>query len=35
MSSFGASAPAKICMEKFGITTEKIAEAAKKLIIDK
>jgi len=30
MSSFGASAPAKICFEKFGITVEKTIEAAKK-----
>ena len=30
MSSFGASAPAKICFEKFGITVEKTVEAAKK-----
>jgi transketolase len=31
MSSFGASAPAKTCFEKFGITTEKVVEAAKKI----
>jgi transketolase len=30
MSSFGASAPQKICFEKFGITVEKTIEAAKK-----
>lgn len=30
MSSFGASAPAKTCFEKFGITAEAVAEAAKK-----
>ncbi len=30
MSSFGASAPAKVCFEKFGITVEKTIEAAKK-----
>ncbi len=30
MSTFGASAPAKICFEKFGITVEKTIEAAKK-----
>lgn len=30
MSGFGASAPAKICFEKFGITVEKVVEAAKK-----
>ncbi|MHC4580661.1 MAG: transketolase [Planctomycetota bacterium] len=29
MSSFGASAPAKICFEKFGITTENVVKAAK------
>jgi len=32
MSSFGASAPAKVCFEKFGITVEKTIEAAKKSI---
>ena len=31
MRSFGASAPAKVCFEKFGITSEAIVEAAKKL----
>jgi transketolase len=30
MSSFGASAPGKVCFEKFGITVEKTIEAAKK-----
>ena len=30
MSSFGASAPGKVCFEKFGITAEKVVEAAKK-----
>ena len=30
MSSFGASAPGKVCFEKFGITIEKVVEAAKK-----
>ncbi len=30
MSSFGASAPAKVCFEKFGITIENVVEAAKK-----
>ncbi len=30
MSSFGASAPAKVCFEKFGITAEKAVKAAKK-----
>lgn len=29
MSSFGASAPGKVCFEKFGITVEKVVEAAK------
>jgi transketolase len=32
MSSFGASAPAKICFEKFGITTEAVTAAAKQSI---
>ncbi|MBN2182584.1 MAG: transketolase [Sedimentisphaerales bacterium] len=32
MSSFGASAPAKVCFEKFGITAEAVAKAAKKSI---
>ncbi|MHC4741231.1 MAG: transketolase [Planctomycetota bacterium] len=31
MSSYGASAPAKTCFEKFGITAEAVIEAAKKL----
>jgi transketolase len=30
MSSFGASAPAKVCFEKFGITVEAVVKAAKK-----
>jgi transketolase len=30
MSSFGTSAPGKVCFEKFGITVEKTIEAAKK-----
>jgi transketolase len=30
MSSFGASAPAKVCFEKFGITPERVIEEAKK-----
>jgi transketolase len=30
MSTFGASAPGKVCLEKFGITVEKMVEAAKK-----
>ena len=32
MSTFGASAPAKVCFEKFGITVEKTVGAAKKSI---
>ncbi len=32
MSSFGASAPGKVCFEKFGITVERIVEAAKKSV---
>lgn len=32
MSSFGASAPAKICFEKFGITTDAVICAVKKLV---
>ena len=32
MSSFGASAPAKVCFEKFGITAEAVIAAAKKSI---
>ncbi len=31
MSSFGASAPAKVCFEKFGITSDAVIKAAKKL----
>ncbi|UCC99840.1 MAG: transketolase, partial [Phycisphaerales bacterium] len=31
MSSFGASAPAKVCFEKFGITAENVIKAAKSL----
>lgn len=30
MSSFGASAPAKVCFEKFGITADNVVKAAKK-----
>ena len=30
MSTFGASAPWKVCFEKFGITADKVVEAAKK-----
>jgi transketolase len=32
MSSFGASAPGKVCFEKFGITADAVAAAAKKLL---
>jgi transketolase len=32
MSSFGASAPAKVCFQKFGITVENMVVAAKKLV---
>ena len=32
MKSFGASAPANICFEKFGITAQAVQEAAKKSI---
>ncbi|MHC4394763.1 MAG: transketolase [Planctomycetota bacterium] len=35
MSSFGASAPGKVCFEKFEITAAKVIEAAKKLITEK
>ncbi len=34
MSSFGASAPGKVCFEKFGITVDNIVTAAKKSIAD-
>jgi len=34
MSSFGASAPGKVCFEKFGITAENVVKAAKKSIAD-
>jgi transketolase len=34
MSSFGASAPGKVCMEKFGITAQNVINAAKKTIAD-
>jgi transketolase len=34
MSSFGASAPAKVCFEKFGITVENVVSAAKKSMSD-
>jgi transketolase len=32
MSTFGASAPAKVNFEKFGITAENVASRAKKLL---
>jgi transketolase len=32
MSTFGASAPWKVCFEKFGITADKVVEAAKKAL---
>lgn len=32
MSTFGASAPGKTCFQEFGITAEKVAEAAKALV---
>jgi transketolase len=32
MSSFGASAPGKVCLEKFGITAENVVNAAKNLL---
>jgi transketolase len=32
MSSFDVSAPAKVCFEKFGITADKVVDAAKKLL---
>ncbi len=32
MSTFGASAPAKVCFEKFGITAENVITAAKKVL---
>ncbi|HUT31152.1 MAG TPA: transketolase [Sedimentisphaerales bacterium] len=32
MSSFGASAPAKVCFQKFGITAENVVQAAKKVM---
>ncbi|NQT03093.1 MAG: transketolase, partial [Planctomycetes bacterium] len=34
MSSFGASAPANICFEKFGVTVDNVVTAAKKSIAD-
>ena len=35
MSTFGASAPAKVCFEKFGITADAAVAAARKLLSDK
>ena len=35
MSSFGASAPAKTCFEKFGITAEDVIKAAEKSFRDR
>ena len=32
MKSFGASAPANVLFEKFGITTEKVVEAVKSVL---
>jgi len=32
MFSFGASAPAKVCFEKFGVTGENVIEAARKAL---
>jgi transketolase len=32
MSGFGASAPGKVCFEKFGLTVENVIAAAKKLV---
>ncbi len=32
LSRFGASAPGKVCFEKFGITAEKVVKATKKVI---
>jgi transketolase len=32
MSTFGASAPGKVCFEKFGITADKVTEVAKKCL---
>jgi transketolase len=35
MSTFGASAPGKICFEKLGITADKVVEAVKRLTAQK
>jgi transketolase len=32
MSTFGVSAPAKVCFEKFGITAENVVKTAKKTL---
>jgi transketolase len=34
VSTFGASAPAKVCFEKYGITAENVVKAAKKSMAD-
>jgi transketolase len=34
VSTFGASAPAKVCFEKYGITAENVINAAKKKMAD-
>jgi transketolase len=34
MSSFGASAPGKVCFENFGITAENVIKAAKKSLAE-
>ncbi len=32
VSSFGASAPSKVCFEKFGITVDNVVEATKRAL---
>ena len=34
MSSFGASAPGKVCFEKYGVTAQNVVNAAKKTIVN-
>ena len=34
MATFGASAPANVCFQKYGITAENVIKAAKKTIAD-
>jgi transketolase len=34
VATFGASAPAKVCFEKYGITAENVIKAAKKTMAD-